>query len=68
LIRFSCCGPKQLFRNARQAGSNLFHQGIAKETDDPAVVAETMSKPGVVLVRKFHSHTRFLEAMQFGRS
>lgn len=27
------------------AGTNLFHQGIAKETDDPDVVAATMSKP-----------------------
>ncbi|HZV07935.1 MAG TPA: hypothetical protein VE999_22820 [Gemmataceae bacterium] len=25
------------------AGSNLFHQGIAKETDDPDVVAATMA-------------------------
>jgi len=30
------------------AGSHLFHQGIAKETDDPEVVAATMAKPGVV--------------------
>jgi hypothetical protein len=30
------------------AGSNLFHQGIAKETDDPDVVAATRAKPGVV--------------------
>ncbi|MEY9120528.1 cell envelope biogenesis protein TolA [Bradyrhizobium yuanmingense] len=34
---------------ARGAGSNLFHQGVAKETDDADVVAATMSKPGVVL-------------------
>src|SRR4051812_19496419 len=27
------------------AGSDLFHQGVAKETDDPEVVAATMSKP-----------------------
>lgn len=33
------------------AGSNLFHQGVAKETDDPDVVAATMSNPGVVLKR-----------------
>jgi colicin import membrane protein len=26
------------------AGSNLFHQGAATETDDPDVVAATMSK------------------------
>ena len=28
------------------AGSNLFHQGVARETDDFDVVAATMSKPG----------------------
>ena len=33
------------------ADSNLFHQGAAKETDDPDVVAATMAKPGVVLKR-----------------
>ena len=33
------------------AGSNLFHQGVAKESGDPDVVAATMSKPGVVLRR-----------------
>lgn len=31
------------------AGSNLFHQGFAKETDDPDVIAATMAKPGAVL-------------------
>ena len=31
------------------AGSNLFHQDFTKETDDPDVVAVTMSKPGMVL-------------------
>ena len=30
------------------ADSNLFHQGAAKESDDPDVVAATMSKPGVI--------------------
>jgi len=43
------------------AGSNLFHQGIAKETDDPDVVAATMSKPGVVLKRPAGSKGRFDE-------
>jgi hypothetical protein len=33
------------------AGSNLFHQGFAEETDHSDVVATTMSKPGVVLRR-----------------
>jgi hypothetical protein len=43
------------------AGSNLFHQGLARETDDPAVVEATMSKPGVVLKRAVGSSGRFAE-------
>lgn len=43
------------------AGSNLFHQGFARETDDPAVVAATMAKPGVVLKRPAGSNGRFAE-------
>jgi hypothetical protein len=43
------------------AGSNLFHQGFAKETDDPDVVAATMAKPGVVLRRPAGSSGRFAE-------
>jgi colicin import membrane protein len=43
------------------AGSNLFHQGAAKETDDPEVIAATMSKPGVVLKRPAGSTGRFAE-------
>ena len=43
------------------AGSNLFHQGAARETDDPAVVAVTMAKPGVVLKRPAGSSGRFAE-------
>jgi hypothetical protein len=43
------------------AGSNLFHQGVAKETDDPDVVAATMSKSGVVLKRPAGSNRRFAE-------
>jgi colicin import membrane protein len=43
------------------AGSNLFHQGVAKETEDPDVVAETMAKPGVVLKRPAGSNGRFAE-------
>ena len=43
------------------AGSNLFHQGVAKETDDPNVVVATMSKPGVVLKRPAGSNGRFAE-------
>lgn len=33
------------------AESNLFHQGVAKEIDDPKVIAATMSKPGIILKR-----------------
>ena len=43
------------------AGSNLFHQGHANETDDPDVVAATMAKPGVVLRRAAGSNGPFAE-------
>jgi hypothetical protein len=41
--------------------TNLFHQGFAKETDDPAVVAATLAKPGVVLRRPVGSEGGFSE-------
>jgi hypothetical protein len=37
------------------ADSNLFHQGAAKESDDPDVTAAAMKKPGVVLRRPVKS-------------
>lgn len=43
------------------AKSNLFHQGIAKETDDADVVAATMAAPGVVLRRPVGSDGPFTE-------
>ena len=43
------------------AGSNLFHQGVAKESGDPELVAATMSKPGVVLKRPVGSDSPFNE-------
>ena len=43
------------------AGSNLFHQGVARETDDPDVVAAAMSKPGVILRRPVGSSGGFAE-------
>jgi len=43
------------------AQSNLFHQGIAKQSEDPEVIAATMSKPGVVLRRPVGSHGQFTE-------
>lgn len=43
------------------ADSNLFHQGAAKESKDPDVVAATMAKPGVVLKRPVGSNGSFKE-------
>ena len=43
------------------ARSNLFHQGIAKEADDPAIIAASMAKPGVVLKRPVGSDCPFGE-------
>jgi len=43
------------------ADSNLFHQGAAKESKDPDVVAATMAKPGVVLKRPVGSDGPFTE-------
>ncbi|WP_424629636.1 cell envelope biogenesis protein TolA [Bradyrhizobium sp. SYSU BS000235] len=41
--------------------SNLFHQGLANEVDDPEVVAATISKPGVVMKRPVGSAGAFKE-------
>src|SRR6266403_2760786 len=43
------------------ADSNLFHQGAAKESHDPDVIAATMAKPGVVLRRPVGSDGSFGE-------
>ena len=43
------------------ADSNLFHQGVAKESHDPDVIAATMAKPGVVLKRPVGSDGPFGE-------
>jgi hypothetical protein len=43
------------------ADSNLFHQGAAKESTDPDIVAATMKKPGVVLKRPVGSNGSFGE-------
>jgi hypothetical protein len=43
------------------ADSNLFHQGAAKESDDPAIIAATVAKPGVVLKRPVGSDGPFGE-------
>ncbi len=43
------------------ADSNLFHQGAAKESEDPDVIAATMAAPGVVLKRPVGSSGPFKE-------
>jgi hypothetical protein len=43
------------------ADSNLFHQGAAKESEDPDVLAATMAAPGVVLKRPVGSSGPFKE-------
>ncbi len=43
------------------ADSNLFHQGAAKESDDPDIIAATMAKAGVVLRRPVGSDRPFNE-------
>ncbi|MCA1372317.1 MULTISPECIES: cell envelope biogenesis protein TolA [unclassified Bradyrhizobium] len=46
------------------ASSNLFHQGVARETDDPDVVAATLAKPGVVLRRPVGSDGPYTESAE----
>ena len=43
------------------ADSNLFHQGAAKESDDPDVIEATMAAPGIVLKRPVGSNGPFRE-------
>jgi colicin import membrane protein len=47
--------------------SNLFHQGVAKRVDDPAVVAATRSKPGVILRRPIGSSGLFKQHAELPR-
>src|SRR5579872_2326775 len=43
------------------ADSNLFHQGMAKESDDSDVVAAAMAKPGIILRSPVGSNSPFRE-------
>src|SRR3981189_2428015 len=52
---------------ARGADSNLFHQGAAKQSEDPDVVAATMAKPGVMLKRPVGSNGPFKEQLSYRR-
>ncbi|HEY4276455.1 MAG TPA: cell envelope biogenesis protein TolA [Rhizomicrobium sp.] len=45
-------------------GHNAFHQGFARETDDPKIVAAALAKPGVVLKRPVGSKSAFAENAQ----
>src|SRR6195952_4548506 len=50
------------------ANSNLFHQGVAKESSDPDVVAAPMSKPGVILRRPVGSDDPFKEQAELPKN
>jgi hypothetical protein len=50
------------------ADSNLFHQGAAKQSEDPDVVAATTAKPGVVLKRPVGSNGPFDESRRRHRT
>jgi hypothetical protein len=49
------------------ADSNLFHQGVAKESHNPDVIAATMAKPGLVLKRPVGSTGPFKEHAELPR-
>lgn len=53
--------PMKAAFEAWGAESNLFHQGAAKQSDDPNVIAAAMAKPGVVLKRPVGSNGPFGE-------
>ncbi len=50
------------------ADSNLFHQGAARESTDPDVIASTMAKPGVILRRAVGSDGAFKERAELPAS
>jgi hypothetical protein len=43
------------------ATSNLFHQGFAREADDPRIIAAAMDSPGIVLKRAVGTRGPFSE-------
>jgi hypothetical protein len=48
--------------------ANLFHQGFAKEADDPAIIAATMTKPGIVVRRAVGSNASSANMLDFPRA
>jgi colicin import membrane protein len=53
--------PMKAALKAWGANSNLFHQGFAKEADDPKIIAASLEKPGVVLKRPVGTKEPFRE-------
>ena len=53
--------------NAWGSNSNLFHQGLAEEARDSAIISATMAKPGVVLRRAVGSDDPFKENAELPR-
>ncbi len=47
---------------------NLFHQGFARESDDPKIVQATMAKPGIVLKRAVGSRDAYAEQAELPKS
>src|SRR3954447_5967525 len=43
------------------AGSNLFHQGVARESDDTQIIDAAMEKPGIIIQRPVGSDAPFRE-------
>jgi colicin import membrane protein len=50
------------------ADSNLFHQGVARESTNPDVIAATLAKPGVILKRPVGSSGPFREEAELPAS
>jgi colicin import membrane protein len=50
------------------SAKNIFQQGFAEEIDDPAIIAATMEKPGVVLKRAVGSKGPFTEHAELPKS
>jgi colicin import membrane protein len=48
--------------------SDLFHQGFASVSDDPAIVAATMARPGLVLRRPVGTRDAFSEQAELPRN
>lgn len=48
-------------------GPNVFHQGFARQTDDPAIIAAATAKPGIVLRRPVGTTEPFREGAELPR-